>query len=117
MKASVIAPVLLGIFIFVAVFGLPMLLSNTEHHAGCPLQGAGAVMCESTILEHFSMWQAMFASFLSLFVFVCAVCLAFGVPAPTLARVQHFRRRIPDRPTLMQELFSRGILNRKEPSF
>ncbi len=116
MRATVIASVLLGVFVFVAVFGLPMLLSNTEHHVGCPLHGAGAVMCESTILEHFSIWQAMFASFLALFVFVCfGGAVVSTIPEPSLNRVRIRCRRAPARPTLLQELFSSGILNRKEP--
>lgn len=113
---AVIAPVLLGVFFFVAVFGLPMLLSHSEHHVGCPLQGAQTVMCESTIFEHFSIWQTMFASFITLFVFVC-VAFVFGfVPTPFVVHTRSKRLTVPERPPLMQELYSRGILNRKEPS-
>ncbi len=111
---SIIASAVFGAFLFVALFGLPMLLSHPEHHVGCPLQGAQTVICESTIVEHFSMWQAMFASFLSLLV-VCAMFFTTW-PLPVAHERARVRlRRIPARPTLFQELFSRGILNRKEP--
>jgi hypothetical protein len=112
---SVVASAILAMFLFVALFGLPMLLSHSEHHIGCPLQGAQTVMCESTIIEHFSIWQTMFASLLSLFVLVCAVLFSIW-PLPVASEPVRIRlRRTPERPTLFQELFSSGILNRKEP--
>lgn len=111
------AAVLFGIFLFVTLFGLPALLSHSDHNVGCPLQAAGQVMCESTIIEHVTIWSSMFASMLaSLAIIIGFVGVAVRIPLPAYEHVRlRQRRRTPVRPTLLQELFSCGILNRKEP--
>ena len=108
------ASVLIGTFVAVMLFGLPALLSG-DHHDGCPLSTAQAVMCESTALEHFSLWQIIFAA-LTIF------ALAIGVHRSQVGRLYairtvHLRRILkdPPRPTLMQTLYARGIHNRKVP--
>lgn len=76
-------------------------------------------LCTSTTVEHLSVWKTMLASI------VGAVLVLFGVAFfvlhilfPLLAR-ERIRYRVytlrPQRPTLIQELFASGILNRKEP--
>jgi len=108
--------VLFGIFAFVTLFGLPALLSHDDHHVGCPLLMAQEVMCESTILEHFSIWQAMLATIVVLIGFFIATLYPLR-HAKDFAR-ERFRLRWTGissrRPTLMQELYASGILNRKE---
>lgn len=115
---KVLAAVMFGIFLFVTLFGLPVLLSHGDHHVGCPLQAAGEVMCESTIIEHFSIWQSMFASMLASFVllltFVLVLVPHLALPAYERVRFRQYTR-LPARPSLLQELYSRGIHNRKEP--
>lgn len=107
-----------GVFLFVAIFGLPVLLSHPEHHIGCPLMGAQTVMCESTVIEHFSIWQMMFASVVDIIVLVLSITIFFLILDAVFAQERIRIRtgaRETRRPTLMQELFSCGILNRKEP--
>lgn len=110
--------VLFGIFVFVSLFGLPALLSHPDHHMGCPLQGAQTVMCENTIIEHVSMWQTMFASVVSLLI-VCIAGLAVVGTTLMHALDERLRIRVPalvsHRPLVLQELYSNGIHNRKEP--
>lgn len=114
------AAIVLGVFIFVTLFGLPTLLAHTDNHVGCPLQGAQTVMCESTILEHFSQWQSMFVSILSLFAlllgFACVMTREVRLALAADKRVAvRTLSRLSTRQTVLQELFARGILNRKEP--
>lgn len=115
--ARMAALVLFGIFLFVTLFGLPMLLSHDGHHTGCPLGAVGEVMCESTIIEHFSIWSSMFASMFASFALLIGfvgISVRLHIPAYEHIRLRQ-RKRTPARPTLFQELYSRGILNRKEP--
>lgn len=111
--------IVVGAFVFVAVFGLLGLLSHTEHHVGCPLQGAQVVMCESTTIEHFSIWQALFASVLGFLVLVGAILFIVARVPDALRAHERLRVRVfalvSHRPLLFQELYSRGIHNRKEP--
>ena len=118
---EILSATLFGIFLFVTIFGLPVLLSHSDHHMGCPLQAAATVMCESTVIDHVSMWQAMFASVIG------TLILALGFAAIVIGRqgdlfLAHERLRVRSRslasvrPLLFQELYSRGIHNRKEPS-
>ncbi len=109
---------LLGVFLTVIVFGFPVLLSHPDHHAHCPLLGAQTVMCENTILEHVGIWKEMFSALLVLVVAVVgAVAFFFYFD---LRRVESERLRLrirhvaATRPTLFQELYSSGILNRRE---
>lgn len=109
--------IVLLIFLIVALFGLTSLLSHSDHHAHCPLQGAATVMCESTTVEHIGIWQEMFVATLLLIAFAISI---FGpgrqiAPFATTERALLRRMHVPlPRPTLFQELFSAGILNRKE---
>lgn len=119
MRYSALAILTLSIFLFVALFGLPMLLSHSGHHEGCPLAVAETALCNSTILEHMSLWQSMFASMLlSLSLLIGALFISFRREFSLLiAEVQNrvrVKATISIRPTLFQELFRRGILNRKE---
>ncbi len=116
MERHVFAGAALFVFVSVTLFGLTSLLSHSDHHAHCPLQGAATVLCESTTIEHIGMWQGMFvAVFLLLFV---AGLHPFSrrvetVPTTKKVRLRRAYFSLP-RPTLFQELFSSGILNRKE---
>jgi hypothetical protein len=118
MKRRIIAFSVLFIFLTVSIFGLTSLLSHAGHHTKCPLQGAPAVLCESTTIEHIGIWQAMFVATLFLLVFALGTilfsrCMYARVRAERI-RVRSTHTRIL-RPTLLQELYSSGILNRKEP--
>ncbi|MBL8158068.1 hypothetical protein JNK62_00830 [bacterium] len=115
MKAQ-LASVLIVILLFVAAFGLPVLLSHTDHHFGCPLQTAQAALCSEAALEHLSLWQSMFSSILSVFVlFIGLAVFRVGTPMCVSETVRLRSYQWNPRPTLYQELVSRGIHNRKEP--
>ena len=110
-----IALSMLVIVLFVALFGLTLLLSHSDHHAGCPLMALGSEMCESTIIEHVSLWHGMLVSIIAVTLALVA-CIAWYFAGPQLVveRVRYRRREWINRPTLLQELYSQGILNRKE---
>ena len=72
------------------------------------------------ILEHMQHWQSALATILAEILTLCALVLFFRKPflaflSDTKQTRWYTRIRMPDRPTLFQELFARGILNRKEP--
>ena len=95
----------------VTLFALPVLLSGPHDHT-CPLVTGQAVMCESTALEHISLFEAMLIALLTL-------ALTFVARAWIIASVVRRVFRPPScqvqrRPTLMQVLYARGILNRRE---
>jgi len=118
MREQLAFALVVGLF-FVSAFGLPMLLSHSEHQMmGCPLQSAQMVLCSKAALEHLSLWQSMFASTLSILVLLLGVIfIRFRVEPLSLATASvRFRtyHDSPRRPTFLQELFSSGILNRKE---
>jgi hypothetical protein len=78
------------------------------------------VICATTVLEHLKHWQTAFSTILAELLLVAALALFFArqwelaaLPERIFAGIR-VRNRAPDRPTLLQELFSRGILNRKE---
>lgn len=117
--SRVLAAITFGVFLSVTLFGLLVLLSHADHHSGCPL-AAQAVLCESTIIEHFSIWQSMLASVVAALVLLLGFSLFVTVhglvPLPAHERLRiRLVACVSRRPTLLQELFSQGILNRKEP--
>lgn len=112
---------LVGIVIMMAVLGMPLMLSNPMHHEmGCPFMSGQAAFCATSLLEHIKHWQMAFGTILTELLLAAVLALivlrewrAAGLREPSIARVR-MRSREPDRPTLLQELFSQGILNRKE---
>lgn len=108
-----LAIILFFVFTFVTVFGLPLLLSHVGHHHNCPLVQGGQ-LCESTVVEHMSAWELLIAFVLGT---LAAIFVAYLLVRERLLVTPYrlrFRQRIPERPTLFQELYSSGILNRKE---
>ncbi len=101
------------VFTAVITLGLPLLLSGTEHHHGCPLMQAQQVICQSSVIEHVSIWHALIGAILSL---LSAVFLTFAYAAfvPLRSPSRQRLRHVAPRPTLMQELYAAGILNRRE---
>lgn len=115
-------PFLIGLVVLVAVLRMPLMLATPMHHEiGCPFAMGQAALCATSVLEHVRHWQIAFASILAQLLVIAALALItlrewqrLVLPDRSFARVR-LRPRAPDRPTLFQELFSRGILNRKEP--
>jgi len=112
---------ILVVFILVAVFGVPLMFGSPMLHGPiCPFSSGQPVVCVASILEHMNHWQWAFAAVLFEILALCALALFFRRPLLAVitdtSRVPwRIQKHIPDRPTLFQELFARGILNRKEP--
>ena len=88
-------------------------------HQICPMMG-NTPACANAF-DHISHWQTSFTALLVeiLVIFVLAVLVFVRRDLFKLHDTQYekhrLRERIPIRPTLFQELFSRGILNPKMP--
>lgn len=117
---SLIAKYVLAAFVIAALFGVYGMVSlGHGAHGGCPVSPSEHTLCASP-LEHLSHWQvvftAVFGQILALFALV-AVFVGLITSAQDVSGQYSWRRytRTPLRPTLLQELFSQGILHRKEP--
>ena len=116
-------PALVAVVVIVAVLGMPLVLGAPIHHEnGCPFMPGQSFACATGIFEHITHWQSAFATiFAELFalatlaLFVLRKQRIFFFSDQRLGRIQ-IHTHNPPRPTLFQELFSQGILNRKEPS-
>lgn len=114
----------------VAVFSLacfsavmPMSMTDGGDMSKCPFMANTQALCEMNVLEHIAAWRSAFSSdfsqqnifgFLAL-LFAAALCLKRTSPPPRVLSRVPARSHEPQRPTLFQELFSQGLLNRKEP--
>ena len=114
-------PFILGIIVIMAVLGMPLMLASPIHHEmGCPFTGMQSI-CSMSSLEYVKHWQIAFASILVEILVIAALADAvfrrwqlIALPEPYHVRLRNYAH-IPARPTLFQELYSRGVLNRKEP--
>lgn len=117
------AGLILAIFCFVALFGLYLpIMDHTGHETGCLFTLGDIVLCSAS-LAYTGDWQSAFTAVLvgvlALFAFALVRLARFDFPDPGMGQRDAYktRRRIPLRPLLFQELYSAGILNRKEPHF
>ena len=100
---------------------MPLMLANPMHHEiGCPFAMGQTAICATSVLEHLQHWQIAFASIFAELLVIAALALVAvrywelaALPEPSFARIR-LRSCAPNKPTLFQELFSRGILNRRE---
>ena len=119
MNFSGYIPLLLVIVVVVALLGMPLIIASPMHHEmGCPFMSEQAALCVTSILEHIKHWQTAFAAVLFEIFTLCALALFLQRPLlGMLLAPERIRWRAhtdsPARPTLLQELFSRGILNPK----
>jgi choline-glycine betaine transporter len=117
MRQQLVLP-LLVIFLFVSVFGMYAMFAHTGHDVDCPFMPS-AISCATSLVGHINHWQTAFASMLEILLLAIVVLVrprvlfAF-VPQTERYRLD-FRSTQGERPTLYQELYSRGIHNRKEP--
>lgn len=104
--------------VIVALLCAPLLLLTPEHDMHCPFALGNATICSFDTLEHLHHFQIAFAAILlTLLTFVLVAVwttVHAGLSPPSRERIR-VRARISRRPTLFQELFSSGIINRKEP--
>lgn len=115
---NLVIPIIV-VFILFAVFGLyAPFMGGMDHDTGCPFMPGGTALCGMP-LAHLQHWQSAFAATLIYLLTLCAAALFFivrldrlSIGDPQCVRYR-LRGRIADRPTLFQELFSRGILNPK----
>lgn len=120
MNKRLITSLVLSAFVLLAVFGLYFPTMEHMGHEGCPFAPGAAAMCVAP-LAHLEHWQSSFTGILAeMFVLIGAaliLVLSFAFTPKIDIQFERYRlrERIPIRPTLFQELFSRGILNRKEP--
>ncbi|MFZ2555370.1 MAG: hypothetical protein WAZ27_05025 [Minisyncoccia bacterium] len=107
----------LAIFVFVALFGMYAMFAHAEHQSGCPFMPS-AIACATSLTGHLDHWQIAFATIIELIVFAAFLFSRRFLFVAESVPIRHhldFRSRYRVRPTLYQELYARGILNRKEP--
>lgn len=121
MNVRACTPLLVIGIVLLAALGLPLVLAGPMHmEVGCPFMSEQTAICARGVLAHLDHWHVAFATVLAELLIIVALALVavhrglFLPPDGSLARIR-MRGRAPDRPTLYQELFSSGILNRKEP--
>lgn len=108
------------LFVLIAAFGLPLTSSIFMDHGECPFMVSGTVLC-AVPLTHITHWKVAFAATLVEALFLSTLVLLLLLQ-PRIADFSRFRstcllrrRQMPELPTLLQELFSQGILHPKAP--
>lgn len=123
MKNSLFLPrFVLAAFILAAVFGLYAMTAMPMHaHGGdCLFVTTMPQVC-GAVLMHIEHWErtvlALLVEVLLLIALACTLLLKRHLKQNELRGYAYVRLRehVPIRPTLLQELFSQGILHRKEP--
>jgi hypothetical protein len=112
----------LAAFIFAAVFGLYAMAAMPTHAHGsnCPFSTPMPQVC-GAVLVHIEHWErtvlALLVEVLLLIAFAGTVLFTWYLAQNDLRGYVYvrLRERVPIRPALLQELFSQGILHRKEP--
>ncbi|OGG72747.1 hypothetical protein A3A38_03750 [Candidatus Kaiserbacteria bacterium RIFCSPLOWO2_01_FULL_53_17] len=120
MNLRAYTPLILGIIVIVAVLGMPLMLASPVHQEmGCPFAMGQTTICSMSIFEHVAHWRIAFAAIFAELLVVAALALIavrqwelVALPEPGFVRIR-LRSRAPARPTLFQELFSRGIVHPK----
>jgi len=120
MNLRTLASIVLVAFVVLAGFGLYMpTMSHEGHEMGCPFAPGGTAICAAP-LAHLEHWQSAFATILAEVLVLAAALIFLGSPFPVPKIDPQYERyrlraRILVRPSLLQELFSGGILNPKAP--
>ena len=117
MRQQLVLP-LLVVFLFVSVFGMYAMFAHAGHDVDCPFMPS-ALACATSFVGHLGHWQVALATVVEMVVLAALVLFRpwsalYLVPERARYRLD-FRSTERRRPTLFQELFSRGIHNRKEP--
>lgn len=112
--ASYLAAILI---FFMAVIAPWMLISMSsgQGHTGCPFMQGQMSVCSMTVFDHIEHWQSAFTSILVQILSFAALVAVLGFSWLLFNRAvwspPHFS--YSSRPTLLQELFARGLLNSK----
>jgi hypothetical protein len=111
----------IAVFLTVGSVGI-MAMSGHHHEPGCPFMPGEQVICQMDVFDHISAWQSTFASILPtivpliLLVGIVSVFWKYDSPPDRLVRISLARwREQSARVSIIQELFSNGILNPKAP--
>lgn len=119
MSKSFLTSVLLVVFVLMAGFGLFMPMNGHAGHAApCPFALGGAALCAAP-LAHIEHWQTTFMAVLVETFVLLALAVAFfwryDLFDPDVGRGKTSWSfvRASVRPSLLQELFSNGILHPK----
>jgi hypothetical protein len=119
---TILASLLVIALIAGAVFGLYVMVGgHFTHEAGCTFMPASLALCAMPF-AHLKDWQAVYSAIFAQVVMLLslvAVCARGRLLGPLREKLrQSFAFavlfRAPQRPSLFQELYSDGILNRKE---
>ncbi len=115
------ASIVLVTFIVMAGFGLYLpMMGHAGHEAPCPFVPGGTALC-GVPLTHLAHWQTAFTAVLIEVLALCALAAVlfsryiFFDPDVERHKIHRVTHGTAIRPHLFQELFSSGILNRKEP--
>lgn len=114
-----LAKLVLAAFTVAALFGIYGMISFSHAEYGnCPLSPIQHSLC-ATPLEHLDHWQVVFTAIFAELLVLLSLAAAFTIGAAITPELRTSSQQVklyaPPRPTLLQELFSQGILHRKEP--
>lgn len=116
MKNSLITIFILGLFFALSVFGATLSATHKEHHnPACPFSATIDSLCD-TPFGHIEHWQSTFTTILKqlpVVFFGVVVFLLLGIKKENLVWFR-IRKRCLFVSRNLQELFSQGILHRKE---
>jgi hypothetical protein len=118
---SLTASLILSAVLYVGFLGMYMPMgTGGDHGPACPFASMHGALCNAP-LSHISFWQGLTTAVVLELLLLCFVFALVGTRHTLFERdVGSFSgtsalERVSIRPPLFQELFSAGILNRKEP--
>lgn len=118
---STIAILFVTAFLVIGSVGI-MAMSGHSHEPGCPFMPGEQAICQMDVFDHLSAWQSTFTTILPsvitliLLAGVAFVAWKYYSPPNLFVRPTLPKRRFqPVRVSVVQELFSSGILNPRAP--
>jgi hypothetical protein len=118
---NTIAALSIAAFLVIGSVGI-MAMSGHHHEPGCPFMPGEQAICQMDAFDHISAWQSTFTTILptvvSLVLLIGVVFVFWKYYSPPDLFVRHTLKREkqnPIRVSIVQELFSSGILNPRAP--